>query len=64
MTKDQAKKLSPGIYKIYWKNGGDSLASVGVDEKGDRWLAPTNWTRPGTADHWMEVDRVETRLLS
>ena len=36
--------LDYGIYKIFWKSGGCSLASVGGTYNGTRWLAPTNWT--------------------
>lgn len=39
-------KPGPGLYKVYWKSGGDSLAAVGVLPNGDRWLAPTNWVHP------------------
>ena len=33
-----------GIYKIYWKSGGSSLASIGSMHNGERWIAPINWT--------------------
>jgi len=39
------KKLPHGLYKVYWKTGGMSLASVGSTPNGNRWLAPTNWVR-------------------
>ena len=34
-----------GLYRIHWKSGGTSLASVGMTYE-ERWLAPTNWTCP------------------
>ena len=37
-------KLDHGLYKIYWKDGGRSMASVGSLHSGKRWFAPTNWT--------------------
>lgn len=37
-------KLDHGLYKIYWKDGGCSMASVGSLHSGKRWFAPTNWT--------------------
>lgn len=43
MTKSQVEMLDHGVYRIYWKSGGYSLASVGSDERGERWYAPTNW---------------------
>ena len=39
--------LSPGLYHIKWKDGGESEAAVGVTADGGRWLAPTNWIAPG-----------------
>lgn len=32
-----------GLYKIHWKSGGSSLASIGITHDGGRWIAPTNW---------------------
>ena len=44
MTKDEAKKLKNGVYKIFWKyDGGSSLASVGRLHDGTPWFAPSNW---------------------
>lgn len=37
-------KLDHGLYKIYWKDGSCSMASVGSLHSGKRWFAPTNWT--------------------
>lgn len=33
-----------GIYKIKWRSGGSSIASIGILNNGERWIAPTNWT--------------------
>lgn len=50
----------PGIYRIYWKDGGESLAAVGVKKDGARWLAPTNWVEPSDdIMNWMSVDRID-----
>lgn len=55
-------KLNHGLYKIYWKDGGCSLASVGSLHSGKRWFAPCNWT---SKDHsiassaWNKVKDVE-----
>ena len=59
MTKREANKLQHGIYRIYWKRGGSSLASLGSNFKGDRWIAPTNWISGSSSSHWRLVDRVE-----
>jgi hypothetical protein len=44
MTQKQANKLPFGAYRIFWKTGGSSVASVGSvgNPKGDRWFAPVN----------------------
>lgn len=36
--------LTHGVYKIYWKGGGKSLASIGYTYDGTNWFAPCNWT--------------------
>ena len=43
MKKEEVMKLKHGVYKIYWKDGGESLAAVGSLYSGMRWLAPCNW---------------------
>jgi len=38
--------LPAGLYRITWRGeGGQSLAAIGVDERGENWIAPTNWLR-------------------
>jgi hypothetical protein len=56
----------PGLYRIHWRDGGNSLASIGVTESGGRWLAPTNWVAPAEFD-WADVlkmDRLNEALES
>lgn len=49
-----------GIYLVHWKSGGASLASIGCDESGARWLAPTNWLHPGKLqDHFNDIAMLE-----
>lgn len=57
MTKAEVNDLVPGIYRVFWKAGGESVAAVGVvDLSGPRWLAPINWTTPVTDQlHWRSV---------
>jgi len=60
MTPEQVAKLRHGLYRIFWTSGGDSLAAVGSDREGKRWLAPTNWVGGmGATDNWHEVERVD-----
>lgn len=53
------RELKPGLYKIYWKEGGSSLAAVGLDFSGRRWLAPTNWISVPAFNVWPMVEKVE-----
>ena len=64
MKRKKVQSLSLGVYRIFWKSGGSSVASVGQLHNGDRWIAPANWTSqfPGTmgsTDYWKQIDRVE-----
>lgn len=62
MTKDQAKLLAPGLYRLHWKSGGWSLASVGITHDGTRWFAPSNWTSqvPDVrCSEWRAVEHVD-----
>jgi hypothetical protein len=62
MTKQEAGKLAHGLYEVFWKSGGSSLAAVGSLHNGDRWLAPCNWTMEQKiffdASHWRSVEKV------
>lgn len=62
MNKREAEKLEHGLYILFWKDGGNSLASVGSLHDGTRWFAPTNWTNKSkegiTSTDWRKVDRV------
>lgn len=50
--------LAPGLYRVFWKAGGSSLASIGMGIDGRRWVAPINWTHP-SLDRWSLISRVE-----
>ncbi len=52
-------KLGLGLYRVWWKSGGSSLAAVGNGSDGTRWLAPTNWIEPTTSPDWDEVLKME-----
>lgn len=63
MTQEQARQLDHGLYRLFWKGGGTSLASVGSLHDGQHWFAPTNWTSVtagGIAStDWAKVAKVE-----
>ncbi len=60
MKKVDVQKLPHGVYRLFWKSGGSSLASVGSMPDGRRWMAPTNWISGSTARRgaWKKVERV------
>lgn len=47
-----------GLYKVHWKSGGYSLASIGRDTKGDIWIAPSNWIN-GSVKYEKQKDMIE-----
>lgn len=65
INKKDVQKLKHGLYRIYWKSGGCSLASVGSMPNGDRWIAPTNWVSCGTAElkYWKSILKVKALNL-
>jgi hypothetical protein len=57
---DLFAKLPLGLYRVFWKSGGSSVAAIGMLGNGDRWLAPTNWTKPTEdQDIWAGIEKVE-----
>jgi hypothetical protein len=38
MNIDEVQKLPHGLYRIKWKDGGESLAAVGSKYDGQRWI--------------------------
>ena len=61
MNKLEVQNLDHGLYMIYWKSGGESLAAVGSMANGDRWMSPINWVTPGTDSikYWHQVEKVD-----
>lgn len=60
----KAARLSPGLYRMFWKSGGTSDVAVGMTSNGDNWIAPTNWIAPAMiydieATSWADVERLE-----
>ncbi len=47
--------LELGIYRLYWKDGGMSVAAVGQNESGDFWYAPADWTSGIPCFDWDKV---------
>lgn len=62
MNRENVQSLPAGIYRIFWKEGGSSIAAVGVTAAGGRWIAPLNWVAPSEDQNvWKKVESV-TRL--
>ncbi len=58
MTKAEVKDVHHGLYRLFWKEGGSSLAAVGSDRAGRRWYAPENWIEVPSFD-WRPVKSVK-----
>lgn len=62
MTQREVQKLGHGLYRLFWKSGGMSLASVGSLHDGRRWFACTNWVSKESdgiaCTSWRLVDHV------
>lgn len=52
MRSSDVQQLKHGLYKVYWKDGGTSLASVGSMSDGSRWIAPCNWINTPPGNEW------------
>jgi hypothetical protein len=59
MTTEELLKLKHGLYRVFWKEGGSSLAAVGSGPDGRRWLAATNWINIASRFDWSLVHHVE-----
>ena len=61
MTDDPRLTLAPGIYRIVWRDGSESVAAVGVGVDGVRWIAPSNWVHPALSDPtcWASIKSVQ-----
>ena len=59
MKREQVQLLEHGLYKIFWKEGGMSVASVGSLQDGQRWMAPSNWINVPTSGrtYWKKVKK-------
>jgi hypothetical protein len=56
MKPDKVLALKNGIYRIYWNDGGTSLASVGRTHTGSVWMAPSSWS-------WIDIARSNWSLV-
>lgn len=61
MIEKKVAKLKLGLYILFWKSGGLSLAAVGFDWTGKRWYAPTNWINVPSFD-WDDIESVKLIL--
>ena len=61
-TGEEMLKCKLGVYEVFWKSGGSSIAAIGMTYSGQRWLAPTNWTNG--SDEQDPTGRLHTQLDS
>lgn len=65
MRQRDVQRLDHGLYRIVWRNGGSSLASVGSTYNGSRWMATANWTHSDNkfplvaSTNWRDVKAVQ-----
>ena len=60
MNREDVQILKSGLYKVHWKEGGLSLAAVGIMPNGVRWISPTNWVTPSHDEKtWESVESVD-----
>lgn len=61
MSEAELQSCPLGLYKVWWKSGGSSLAAIGMMSDGKRWIAPTNWVSPGkaTTKGWGGIKRIK-----
>jgi len=57
ISQEEIQALETGLYRIWWLDGGSSLAAVGIRSCGTKWFAPTNWVSGDSSD-WSSVERV------
>lgn len=59
MTIKDSMKIRPGVYRIYWKEGGYSVGAIGQKMNGRCWFTPANWLGGEPCQEWRRVERVE-----
>jgi hypothetical protein len=64
MTGAEVRHLPTGVYRVFWKGGGTSVAAMGQLYDGRKWLVPANWTsespaKIATTHHWRLIERLE-----
>ena len=64
MKKSDVQKIKLGLYEVFWKLGGSSLAAVGNDPAGNRWLAPVNWVSVPSFTAWRYVSHIREVSLT
>lgn len=57
-ARGQAAPETLGLYRLTWKKGGSSLASVGQDGHGRRWFSASNWIGGMPCFDWSVVETI------
>jgi hypothetical protein len=61
MKMKEFRALQHGAYRVYWKSGGSSVATIGSTYDGGRWIACANWINPAT---WEQDVKNAVRSIS
>lgn len=59
MTEKQVRLIQNGLYRIFWKEGGVSLAAIGRNYSGKVWYCPVNWINGKGWYDWTKIKTVE-----
>lgn len=53
----RTETIPPGLYRIFWHDGGASLGAIGRGRGGHRWLACSDWegADPVSFTHWGKI---------
>jgi hypothetical protein len=43
-----------GCYRVWWKSGGSSVATIYQDSEGKPWIAPSNWVVPAKLENYTD----------
>ena len=58
---EEIKDCPLGLYEVFWKSGGSSIAAIGNMHNGVRWIAPCNWT---TSEGFDPTERIEGEFIN
>jgi hypothetical protein len=65
VTDAEVNALPLGLYYVQWASGGGSVATIGMNAEGYRWIAPSNWISGASIiDRHIREEMVAAQLLA